>query len=334
MKAVGYTNSLAITELNALMDIELARPEANGQDLLVQVEAVSVNPVDTKIRTRVQPDEGQYQVLGWDAVGTVVAVGKDVRLFDVGDKVWYAGAIDRPGCNAEYHLVDERIVAKAPQHITASEAAALPLTTITAWEMSFDRFKFDAHSTGTLLIVGAAGGVGSIMIQLAKKLTQLTVIATASRDETVVWAKKMGADHVIDHRQPLEQALSQIGFQTLDNIAALTATDQHAAAYANIIAPQGQLSLIDDPESFDIMPFKKKSVSIHWEFMYTRSLFQTVDMQAQHDLLSQVAALVDAGEIQTTLSQAMGRINATNLIAAHQLIESGRSMGKVVLNGF
>jgi len=334
MKAVGYRQSLAISEANALIDIELDKPVALGRDILVKVEAVSVNPVDTKIRTRVEPEEGEYQVLGWDAVGTVDEIGPDVTLFKKGDKVWYAGAIDRPGCNAEYHLVDERIVAKMPVNLSYSEAAALPLTTITAWEMLFERFKFTAESTGTILIVGAAGGVGSIMIQLAKQLTNLTVIATASREETISWVTEMGADHVINHRNPLDEELKKIGFSTVDSIAALTATDQHAASYAEIIAPQGQIALIDDPESFDIMPFKKKSVSIHWEFMYTRSLFQTDDIIEQHKLLTETAKLVDQGKIQTTLRTDLGQINATNLIEAHELVESGKSVGKVVLTGF
>ncbi len=334
MKAVGYKKSLDIAEAEALIDVELEEPVASGHDILVKVEAVSVNPVDTKIRRRIEPEQGQYQVLGWDAVGTVEAVGEQVSLFKKGDKVWYAGAIDRSGCNAEYHLVDERIAAKMPTNLSNSEAAALPLTTITAWEMLFDRFKFTADSSGTLLIVGAAGGVGSIMIQLAKALTNLTVIATASRKETIYWVKNMGADFVINHQNPLDSELKNIGFNYVDSIAALTATDQHAVTYVDIIAPQGQIALIDDPESFDIMPFKKKSVSIHWEFMYTRSLFQTADMLQQHKLLTETAKLIEQGKIKTTLHTDLGRINAVNLKQAHTLIESGRSVGKLVLTSF
>jgi zinc-binding alcohol dehydrogenase family protein len=334
MKAVGYTKSLAISDADALQDIELEMPVALGRDILVKVEAISVNPADTKIRSRVEPEQGQHKVLGWDAVGTVEAIGDQVSLFNEGDKVWYAGAIDRPGCNAEYHLVDERIAAKTPTNLNVSEAAAMPLTTITAWEMLFDRFKLTAESTGTLLVVGGAGGVGSIMIQLAKQLTNLTVIATASREETVHWVKEMGADIVINHQNPLDSELSKIGIEQVDNIAALTATDQHAAAYAEIISPQGQIALIDDPESFDIMPFKKKSVSIHWEFMYTRSLFQTDDILEQHKLLTETARLVEQGIIKTTLQQNLGQINAENLIKAHRLVESGKAIGKVVLTSF
>ncbi len=334
MKAVGYKQSLPVTEPDALLDIEIEKPVATGRDVLVKVEAVSVNPVDTKIRTRVTPDAGDYKVLGWDAVGVVEATGDEVSLFQQGDKVWYAGAIDRSGSNAEYQRVDERIVAKMPSSLSNAQAAALPLTTITAWEMLFDRFGFKRETTGTLLIVGAAGGVGSIMIQLAKKLTNLKVIATASRPETIRWVTELGADYVINHRNPLEQELNALGFETVDAIAALTGTEQHLATYVDIIAPQGQLSLIDDPAAFDIMPFKKKSVSFHWEFMYTRSLFQTDDMQAQHDLLTTVAKLVEKGEIKTTMTKNLGQINAENLIKAHDLVESGKAIGKTVLVGF
>jgi zinc-binding alcohol dehydrogenase family protein len=334
MKAVGYSHFNEGQESGSLVDIQLDKPVAIGRDLLIKVDAVSVNPVDTKIRSRVNPKPNEHQVLGWDAVGTVEAVGEDVSLFNVGDKVWYAGAIDRAGSNAEYHLVDERIVAKKPVNITDSEAAALPLTTITAWEMLFERFKFSAKSTGTLLVVGGAGGVGSILIQLAKQLTNLTVIATASRKETIYWVKNMGADFVINHRHALDAELSQIGFDHVDNIAALTATDHYAEVYPEIIAPQGQLALIDDPHTFDIMPFKKKSVSIHWEFMYTRSLFQTDDMIEQHRLLAKTAELVEQGKIKTTLHSQLGEINAANLRQAHALVESGKSVGKIVLSGF
>lgn len=334
MKAVGYTHYSNTSNVEVLTDIELDKPAASGHDLLVKVEAVSVNPVDTKVRTRVNPEPGDYKVLGWDAAGVVEAVGEHVTLFKPGDKVWYAGAIDRAGCNAEYHLVDERIVANMPTSLNFSEAAALPLTTITAWEMLFDRFKFTKESEGTLLIVGAAGGVGSIMIQLAKQLTNLTVIATASRPETVEWVKKLGADYVINHRNSLDEELQQIDVGGIDAIASLTNTEQHLPAYVNLIKPQGQISLIDDPASFDIMPFKQKSVSIHWEFMYTRSLFQTDDMIAQHQLLSQTAELVDAGKVSSTLKMQIGHINAMNLIKAHQLVESGKMMGKLVLLGF
>ncbi|MAX32013.1 MAG: NADPH:quinone reductase [Halomonadaceae bacterium] len=334
MKAVGYKQSLPVTAAGALEDIELPTPEARGRDLLVRVEAVSVNPVDTKIRQNVSPEGGEYKVLGWDAAGVVEAVGEEVTLFQPGDKVWYAGAVDRSGTNAQFHQVDERIVSKMPTSLSFAEAAALPLTTITAWEMLFDRLQVPETNAGSLLIIGASGGVGSIMIQLAKRLTDLTVIATASRPETRAWAKELGADHVIDHRQSLVDGLKAADLPAVDYVASLTHTDEHLAAIAELIAPQGRLAVIDDPASFDIMPFKRKSVSVHWEFMFTRSLFQTADMIEQHRLLERVAQMVDGGELVTTLADEFGTINAENLLRAHALLESGKGRGKIVLRGF
>ncbi|MGB8714604.1 MAG: zinc-binding alcohol dehydrogenase family protein [Onishia taeanensis] len=334
MKAVGYKQSLPVTASEALEDIELPTPEAQGRDLLVRVEAVSVNPVDTKIRQNVSPEGGEYKVLGWDAAGVVEAVGEDVTLFQPGDKVWYAGAVDRSGTNAQFHQVDERIVSKMPTSLGFAEAAALPLTTITAWEMLFDRLQVAKENAGSLLIIGASGGVGSVMIQLAKQLTDLTVIATASRPETRAWAQELGADHVIDHRQSLVDELKATGLPSVNYVASLTHTDEHLAAIAELIAPQGRLAVIDDPASFDIMPFKRKSVSVHWEFMFTRSLFQTADMIEQHRLLERVAEMVDRGELVTTLAEEFGTINAENLLRAHALLESGKGRGKIVLSGF
>ncbi len=334
MKAIAYQKSLPAEHPESLMEIELPAPAASGRDLLVRVEAISVNPVDTKVRMRKEPSEGDYQVLGWDAAGVVEAVGPEVTRFHPGDRVFYAGALDRPGSNSELHLVDERIAAKMPASLDFPQAAALPLTTITAWEILFDRLGFTTDSTGTLLIIGAAGGVGSIMIQLAKQLTRLTVIGTASREETRQWALELGADQVIDHRNPLHQELRKLGHHEVHAIAALTRTDQHLAAMAEAIAPQGKIAIIDDPASLDIMPFKQKSVSWHWEFMFTRSLFQTGDMIKQHELLTETARLIDAGKIRTTLAESFGTITAANLRRAHQLLESGKSRGKIVLSGF
>ncbi|WP_458525627.1 zinc-binding alcohol dehydrogenase family protein [Onishia taeanensis] len=334
MKAVGYQQSLPVASPAALEDIELPTPEAKGHDLLVRVEAVSVNPVDTKIRQNVSPEGGEYKVLGWDAAGVVEAVGEDVTLFQPGDRVWYAGAVDRSGTNAQFHRVDERIVSKMPASLSFAEAAALPLTTITAWEMLFDRLQVAKENAGSLLIIGASGGVGSIMIQLAKRLTDLTVIATASRPETRAWAQELGADHVLDHRRSLVEELKATGLASVDYVASLTHTDEHLAEIAELIAPQGRLSVIDDPASFDIMPFKRKSVSVHWEFMFTRSLFQTADMIEQHRLLERVAAMVDRGELVTTLAEEFGTINAKNLLRAHAVLESGKGRGKLVLSGF
>lgn len=334
MKAIGYQESLAITESSALLDITLDTPAASGKNLLVRIEAVSVNPVDTKIRRGVKPAAGEYKILGWDAAGVVEAVGEQVSLFSPGDKVWYAGAIDRAGCNAQYHVVDERIVAKMPSSLSFAQAAALPLTAITAWEILFDRLKLGESSVGALLIIGAAGGVGSMMIQLAKQLTRLTVIASASRPESVEWVSSLGADYVIDHHQPMASQLQALAIPSIGYIASLTHTGDHLAQVVEIIAPQGHLAVIDDPQTLDIMPFKRKSISIHWELMFTRSLFETPDMIEQHRLLAKVAQMVDEGRVRTTLVNEFGVINAANLIKAHALLESGRSVGKVVLAGF
>ncbi|NOY85137.1 MAG: zinc-binding alcohol dehydrogenase family protein [Nitrospirae bacterium] len=334
MKAVGYQHALPITDANALLDIELPRPLVSGKDILVRVEAVSVNPVDTKIRGRDNASEGTFEILGWDAAGVVESVGSEVKQFSPGDKVWYAGAINRPGTNMEYHLVDERIVAKMPSSLNYLEAAALPLTAITAWELLFDRLKITTKQKGTLLIIGAAGGVGSIMIQLAKQLTNLTIIATASRPETREWVLSLGADDVLDHNQSLVSQLQDSGYSDVIYVASLTHTATHLSEIASLISPQGDLAVIDDLKTFDIMPFKRKSIAIHWELMFTRSLFQTQDMIEQHYLLTQVADLVDEGRIKTTMTENFGTINAKNLIKAHALLESGKSRGKIVLAGY
>jgi len=337
MKAIAAFASLPADHASALQDLTLADPVANGHDLLVEVQAVSVNPVDTKVR-RGLPAEGQSEprVLGWDASGIVRAVGPNVTLFQPGDRVWYAGAIDRAGSNSELHLVDERIVGRMPSSLGFAEAAALPLTTITAWELLFDRLGLQqgGHAGEKLLVVGAAGGVGSILVQLARQLTGITVIATASRPQTQGWVQDLGAQHVIDHRQPLDKALLDAELGEVDYAISLTHTDQHFAALVNAIKPQGKLALIDDPEPIDIRLLKRKSISLHWELMFTRSLFGTPDIQAQHDLLNAVAQLVDAGRIRTTLAEHFGAINAANLRRAHAFIESGAASGKVVLEGF
>lgn len=338
MKAIAYKVPQAIEQPESLLEVELPDPVATGRDLLVQVQAVSVNPVDTKVRQSAQPAEGeQYKVLGWDACGIVQAVGPQVSVFQPGDRVWYAGSIARPGTNSQLHLVDERIVAHAPKTLDDAAAAALPLTTITAWEMLFDRLGVapgKAPAGKTLLIVGASGGVGSILTQLASRLTALTVIGTASRPETQAWVKELGAHYVIDHSKPLAVQLERIGHPEVDYVVSLTHTDQHFDQLVQVIAPQGKFGLIDDPASLDVGKLKRKSVSLHWEFMFTRSLFGTDDMQAQHRLLSEVAALIDAGLIRTTMTERFGRINASNMKKAHALIESGKARGKLVLEGW
>lgn len=338
MKAVGYQKPQAISAADALVDITLPEPVATGRDLLVEVKAVSVNPVDTKVRKSALPPEGQtHKVLGWDASGIVRAVGPEVTLFKPGDRVWYAGSIARTGTNSERHLVDERIVGHMPASLDFAQAAALPLTAITAWEMLFDRLGVapgKRPTAQTLLIIGASGGVGSILTQLASRLTSLTVIGTASRPETQAWVKGLGAHHVIDHSQPLSEELRRIGFPAVDLIVSLTQTEAHFDQIVEAIAPQGRFGLIDDPTSLDVTKFKRKSVSVHWELMFTRALFGTADMIGQHRLLNEVAALVDAGLIRTTLAERFGTINADNLKRAHALIESGKARGKVVLEGW
>ena len=331
MKAVGYTKSLPVTDSGALEDVELPEPTAGPRDLLVAVKAVSVNPVDTKVRVRSAPTDGVPKVLGYDAAGIVEAVGAEVTLFAPGDEVFYAGDITRQGTNAARHVVDERIVGHKPRSLDMAEAAALPLTAITAWELLFDSFCLsEGDGDGdTLLVIGGAGGVGSILIQLAKTLTRLKVVATASREETRSWCREMGADAVIDHHAPLADQLRDHGAPRY--VAALTQSDRHLGAIVDLILPRGQIGMIDDPGSFDITKLKTKALSFHWEFMFARSMFQTADMAAQHRLLSRVAELVDAGKLRTTLRTNLGAMTARNLIEAHRLQESGGSIGKTVL---
>ena len=336
MRAIGYTHSLPIDDPASLVDIDLPKPEATGRDLLVAVKAVSVNPVDAKIRMR-RADPPAWQVLGWDAAGVVEAVGPDVTGFSVGDHVFYAGALNRPGTNAEYHLVDERLVGTKPVSLDWAQAAALPLTAITAWETLFDRLSVNTLVPGgprTILIVGGAGGVGSIAVQLARTLTDLTVIATASRDETREWVRGLGAHHVIDHTKPLAAQVAALGVGAPEFVFSTTHTDAHLAEIVDLIAPQGRFALIDDPASLDVVPFKQKSVSIHWELMFTLSLFETADMSEQGLILNEVARLVDAGRLETTLGEAFGTIDAANLRRAHARIESHTAKGKIVLEGF
>jgi NADPH2:quinone reductase len=334
MRAIGYQESLPIEAPSALVDIDLPKPQPLGRDLLVQVHAVSVNPVDAKVRLRAKPEAGGWKVLGYDAAGIVVATGPDATLFKPGDAVFYAGDITRPGTNAEYHLVDERIVGRKPASLDWSQAAALPLTAITAWEALFDRLdvKKPVPGSNAILIVGGAGGVASIAVQLARQLTGLTVIGTASRPETAAWVRDLGAHHVIDHAKPLAEQIAPLGAPGF--VFATTQTAKHLAEIVKLIAPQGRFGVIDDPAALDIMPFKGKAVSVHWELMFTRPMFQTADMAAQGVLLNEVSRLVDSGALRTTLGENFGPINAANLKRAHALIESGRARGKIVLEGF
>ncbi|PPV07580.1 zinc-binding alcohol dehydrogenase family protein [Xanthomonas bromi] len=353
MKAIADPqHGLPIDDPRALVALDLPLPAPGPRDLRVRIHAISVNPVDTKVRANAAVDAPR--VLGWDASGVVDAMGSAVSLFQPGDAVYYAGTLNRPGTNAEYHLVDERLVGRKPAtfddasaayHLVDerlvgrkpatfddASAAALPLTAITAWELLFDRLRIaeDGGQGQTLLVVGAAGGVGSILVQLARTLTKLTVIGTASRPQTQDWVHVLGAHHVIDHTQPLSEGLQRIGIAQVEHVASLTHTDQHFAQLVDVLAPQGQLALIDDPATLDALPLKRKSASLHWEFMFTRSLFDTDDMIAQRHLLNRVAALVDSG----TLGEHYGRITVDNLRRAHAALESHRTRGKLVLEGF
>lgn len=342
MKAIGYTKTLPITDPESLTDIELPQPIATGRDLLVKIIAIAVNPVDFKIRQRMAPEDGDYKVLDWDAVGEVVASGEAATQFKPGDEVYYAGALMRQGCNAEYQLVDERLVGSKPKSLSDAEAAALPLTTITAWEMLFEHLAIKQQSPDStdksdevILVVGAAGGVGSILLQLAKAITGATIIATASRESSQAWVEKLGADHVIDHTKPLGPQIEALGIGQLTHVASLTNTDSYFDTYIEQLVPFGKIAMIDDPEEpLDVMKMKFKSLSLHIEFMYARSMFNAADMDEQSRLLSRVADLIDQGFIQTTVGKNLGTINATNLKAAHAKLESGKSIGKIVLEGF
>jgi zinc-binding alcohol dehydrogenase family protein len=336
MKAIGYYQNLPIDTVGALEDLDLPAPVPGPRDLLVRVKAVSVNPVDTKVRRGTAPAAGQAKVLGWDAVGIVEAIGSQADGFVVGDRVWYAGSIKRAGANSELHAVDSRIVSKAPASLADAQAAAMPLTAITAWELLFDRLRV-AQGGGegqALLVVGGAGGVGSILIQLARQLTNLRVIATASRPESREWCLALGAHAVIDHTQPLSLALKSAGIGQVDFVASLTQTSAHYAEIVESLKPEGALAVIDDMHGLNAEALKTKSLSLHWELMFTRAMFETPDMREQGILLEKVAGLVDAGRLRTTANAVFGRINAANLTRAHALIESGKAIGKVVLEGF
>jgi zinc-binding alcohol dehydrogenase family protein len=340
MKAIAFTRPLPIDAPDSLVELDLPRPQPGPRDLLVNVQAVSVNPVDTKVRgARHQGSAsdatGKPRVLGWDAAGVVVEKGAAVSGFSLGDEVYYAGELDRPGSNAEYQAVDERLVGRKPKSIGFAEAAALPLTSITAWELLFDRFGVrEGESAGSLLVSGAPGGVGSILVQLARRLTALTVVATASRPETVRWVSEMGAHLVVDHTRPLAAQVNGLEAPPVKYIASLTATARNFAQLVEVLAPEGKLGLIDDPETLDVVPLKRKSASLHWEFMFARSMWRTTDMAAQGQLLNRVSELVDRGELRSTQTVTFSPINVENLKKAHTLAESGKAIGKITLSGF
>jgi NADPH:quinone reductase len=336
MKAVALTRYLPIDDPQSFQDVQLPEPVPMGRDLLVAVKAVAVNPVDTKVRAPKAKIEEPPRVLGWDASGTVRAVGPEVSLFKPGDEVYYAGDITRPGSNQEFQLVDERIVGHKPKSLSHAEAAALPLTTITAYEAFFDRLRINrdgADAGQSILIIGAGGGVGSIAIQLAKR-AGLKVIATASRPETMAWVKELGADHVVNHRSPLVEQVRAIGFQHVDHVAIFNDM-RHWAAAVELIRPQGGIVTIDDTDlPMPMSGMKTKAASLHWEFMFARAMHQTPDMIEQHRLLNHVAQEIDAGRIRSTVSTVLRPINAENLRRAHALIETGAAKGKIVIEGF
>lgn len=336
MKAVGYRRNLPIDHPEALEELEVPTPSPGPHDILVRVLAVSVNPVDTKIRRHRTPADGHVEVLGWDAVGIVEELGTATKRFARGDRIYYAGAINRPGSNSEFHVVDARIASLAPASLTDEEAAALPLTSLTAYELLFERLRLPKKGGQgrSLMIVGGAGGVGSMLIQLARRLTQLQVIATASRPETRQWCLDLGAHAVIDHGQPLSGGFKAVGIEGVDYVAALTHTKDHYAEIVESLKPQGALACIDDMDGLDAMKLKAKSLSLHWELMFTRPMFQTPDMGEQGRILAEVASLVDQGIVRSTVSTTMSPISARNLMSAHAIVESGRAKGKVVLAGF
>ena len=334
MKAIGYYQTGSINMPNALIQFEADKPSLEAHDLWVEIRGISMNPVDTKVRTRMAPENGT-KVIGYDAAGVVREIGSQVSKFKVGDEVFYSGDLTRPGTNSEFHAVDERLVGKKPKSLGFAEAAGFPLTSITAWELLFDSLALkEGGGVGeSLLILGGAGGVGSILIQLAKQLTGLTVIATASRPETIDWVKKMGADHVINHRESLVDQIKALGLEPR-YVAALNGTSEHFPAIVELIKPRGHMALIDDPEEIDIRLGKTKALSFSWEFMFTRSMFQTEDMEKQHELLNRVSELIDDGTLISTVTNNLGNMSVETLKEAHIQQESGRVIGKNVLNGF
>ncbi|KGP71941.1 NADPH:quinone reductase [Pontibacillus yanchengensis Y32] len=334
MKAVGLYKHLPITDEESLIDVTVPKPTASGHDILVRVKAVSVNPVDTKVRAN-GDEEDEPKILGYDASGVVEEVGDDVSLFQVGDEVYYAGSVARPGSNSEFHLVDERIVAQKPYTLSHKEAAALPLTSLTSWEALFERlhipFNQTANQGKTILIIGAAGGVGSIATQLAH-MAGLTVIGTASREETITWTKNRGAHYTINHHHSFGPQLEELGMNEVDYIFCLSSTAQHWDEMVNVIKPQGKIcSIVETDENLNLSALQHKSATFVWEFMFTRPLFQTEDMREQHNILSHVAKLIDEGELTTTLTKTLTGLNAKNLREAHATLESGKMIGKLVL---
>lgn len=334
MKSIGYKKNGSIDAPDALVEFEAPEPKLGQRDLLVQVMGISVNPIDIKVRKNV-PAESGFKIIGYDAAGVVKQVGSSVKNFKVGDEVFYAGDITRPGTNCQLHAVDERIVGKKPNSLDFAEAAGLPLTSITAWEILFDSFSFEEGSGQgeTILIIGGAGGVGSILIQLAKKLTKLQVVATASRPDTIKWVEKMGADHVVNHHKPLAAQMEQLNIKPR-YVAALNGSEGHFPAIVKLIEPRGHVVIIDDMQAFDIRSVKQKALTLSWESMFTRSMYQTSDMQKQRELLNRVSKMIDEGTLVSTVTNRLGKLSAETLKQAHLQQESNRVIGKNVMGGF
>jgi NADPH:quinone reductase len=335
MKAVGLYEYLPIDDPKSLQNVKVKKPKAKGKDILVEVKAVSVNPVDTKIRAPKKGKEEEAKILGWDAAGVVKDTGDDVEMFQPGDEVYYAGAVNRQGSNSEFHLVDERIAAKKPENLDFSDAAAMPLTTITAWEALFHRMDISRNPEDNegkkILMVGAAGGVGSIAVQLAKH-AGLTVIGTVSREETAEWAKKNGADYFINHYKDFPDQLQEHGIQEVDYIFCMNSTETHWENMSEVIAPQGKIcSIVESKEELNMNLIKNKSAAFLWEFMFTRPIYQTEDMIEQHRLLKETARLIEEGDIQTTATKKMQGLTAETFREAHQIVEEGKMIGKLVI---
>lgn len=335
MKAIGFKTSLSIEKEDSFIEFEIPKAVPGAQDLLIKVQAISVNPVDFKIRQNSAKDTvlETPKIIGWDAVGIVEAVGEKVSLFKVGDEVFYAGDLTKQGSNAEYQVIDERIVGKKPKSLSNEQAAAIPLTGLTAWEILFDRIRINPEKDKgkIILIIGGAGGVGSIAIQLAKKIAGLTVIATASRPESIEWCKQQGADFVVNHKNLIEE-VRNAGFQQVDFILDFVDVHQYWSAFVELIKPQGHIGSISDPkENVNLRELKTKSASFHWEFMFTRPMFQTDDMIEQHHILNKLSDLLEDGTIQSTLKTTLNGLTAENFKKAHQLLESGKTIGKIAI---
>jgi len=339
MKAIGVYQYQPTSANDCFVEVELEKPQPGARDLLVQVKAISVNPVDYKVRSSVKEKQATPKILGWDVAGIVEQVGEAVTLFKPGDEVYYAGSLIRPGANSAYHVVDERIVGRKPAYLSFEAAAVLPLTTLTAWEALFDRLGIEPEPTAknrahTVLIIGGAGGVGSIAVQLAKQVAGLQVVATASRSESIDWCKKMGADYTINHHEPFADQLKLLNISTIDYILCLNNTDMHWDNMVDIIKPQGKIcSIVENKKPLNLNLLKNKSATFVWEFMFTRSMYETEDMQSQHDLLNRVADLIDQGVLHSTLTEVLGPLNPESLAKAHAKLESGRTIGKLALTG-